>query len=311
MPQQQQSSSGSNATATKKKKKGRTPAHQNQFAFRHNPKSKKTAQILESPIAGVCRRCHDKLEWRKRYRKYKPLTQPAKCNLCRRSNVRAAYHTICGSCAQSSEKAVAVLNEWCAAVGQETSSNSPNAETTTEPNEASAAVHEDNEEKDDTDSEHSNENVAEDELPSITTTPSASNKHNTTAGIRPTRVCAVCVKEPALPDDNDELAPQASSTVADRPLRLRKVKALERQRERAAHPHQRTATAANDPDNNIKDDLNHEMNELDIHNDYNDDDSDDDDPFLRAVGGAEQLVTGEAYQQKLMLRKEQQHQQQE
>ena len=71
----------------KKKKKGRAPAHQNTFAFRHNPKSKKTAAILETPIQGVCRRCRDKLEWRKRYRKYKPLRQPSKCNLCDRRNV--------------------------------------------------------------------------------------------------------------------------------------------------------------------------------------------------------------------------------
>jgi hypothetical protein len=55
--------------ATKKKKKGRPPAHQNTFAFRHNPKSKKTEKILSSPNVGVCNRCRDKIEWRKKYRK--------------------------------------------------------------------------------------------------------------------------------------------------------------------------------------------------------------------------------------------------
>ena len=53
----------------KKKKKGRAPAHQNGFAFRHNPKSKKTEKILASPNVGVCARCRDKIEWRKKYRK--------------------------------------------------------------------------------------------------------------------------------------------------------------------------------------------------------------------------------------------------
>ena len=53
----------------KKKKKGRAPAHQNGFAFRHNPKSKKTEKILASPNVGVCVKCRDKIEWRKRYRK--------------------------------------------------------------------------------------------------------------------------------------------------------------------------------------------------------------------------------------------------
>ena len=52
-----------------KKKKGRAPAHQNSYAFRHNPKSKKTEKILSSPNVGVCRRCHEKIEWRKKYRK--------------------------------------------------------------------------------------------------------------------------------------------------------------------------------------------------------------------------------------------------
>jgi hypothetical protein len=36
---------------------------------------------------------------------------------------------------------------------------------------------------------------------------------------------------------------------------------------------------------------------------------DDDDPFLRAIGGAEQFVTGEAYQQKLLRQLQQQAQQ--
>ena len=55
--------------STKKKKKGRAPKHQNTFAFKHNPGSKKTEKILSSPNVGVCKRCYDKIEWRKKYRK--------------------------------------------------------------------------------------------------------------------------------------------------------------------------------------------------------------------------------------------------
>lgn len=84
-----------------KKKKGHHPAHQNTFAFQHNPGSKLTAKILASPNVGLCRRCHDKIEWRKQYRKYKPLSQPARCNICKRRNITAAYHTICDGCAVS------------------------------------------------------------------------------------------------------------------------------------------------------------------------------------------------------------------
>ena len=57
------------AAGTKKKKKGRAPKHQNSFAFHHNPKSKKTDKILASANVGVCKRCYDKIEWRKKYRK--------------------------------------------------------------------------------------------------------------------------------------------------------------------------------------------------------------------------------------------------
>lgn len=53
------------------------PKHQNGFAFKHNPKSKKTNYILSLPNEGLCQRCHDQIEWRKSYRKYKPLTKPS------------------------------------------------------------------------------------------------------------------------------------------------------------------------------------------------------------------------------------------
>lgn len=36
-----------------------------------------------------------------KYRKYKPLTVPRKCNVCSQKTVKAAYRTICTSCANS------------------------------------------------------------------------------------------------------------------------------------------------------------------------------------------------------------------
>uniref|UniRef100_M4C2U3 Uncharacterized protein n=1 Tax=Hyaloperonospora arabidopsidis (strain Emoy2) TaxID=559515 RepID=M4C2U3_HYAAE len=59
--------------------KKRAPKHQNSFAFRHNPKSKKTERILSMPVHGLCEKCRQQIEWRKKYRKYKPLTQPGSC----------------------------------------------------------------------------------------------------------------------------------------------------------------------------------------------------------------------------------------
>mmetsp|Transcript_22146 Transcript_22146/g.61636 ORF Transcript_22146/g.61636 Transcript_22146/m.61636 type:complete len:141 (+) Transcript_22146:146-568(+) len=102
-----------------KKKKGRAPAHQNRFAFQHNPCSKKTEKILGLKNIHVCQRCSDKIEWRKKYRKYKPRTQPGTCNECRRRNVKAAYHTICEKCTTDSVKAKGLIKELTGAESSE------------------------------------------------------------------------------------------------------------------------------------------------------------------------------------------------
>ena len=44
----------------------RAPAHNNSFAFKHNAGSQKTAKIARIPNTGVCGRCHDIVEWRKK-----------------------------------------------------------------------------------------------------------------------------------------------------------------------------------------------------------------------------------------------------
>ena len=79
----------------------RAPAHQNTFAFRHNKNSRKTKAILGIPNTGLCARCHDIIEWKKKYRKYKPLEKPRKCTSCHKLNVKLAYHVICGECANA------------------------------------------------------------------------------------------------------------------------------------------------------------------------------------------------------------------
>ncbi|CAK4077664.1 unnamed protein product [Aphanomyces euteiches] len=80
-------------------KKG-APKYQNSFAYKHNPKSKKTEHILGLPIHGLCPHCHAQIVWRKKYRKYKPLTQPASCTSCHQKTVLAAYHVLCQPCAK-------------------------------------------------------------------------------------------------------------------------------------------------------------------------------------------------------------------
>lgn len=48
----------------------------------------------------VCQHCREKIEWKKKYRKYKPLTVPAKCVKCGNRTVKAAYHQLCDDCAR-------------------------------------------------------------------------------------------------------------------------------------------------------------------------------------------------------------------
>lgn len=79
-------------------KKSGPPAHANKFAYVHNRSSKKTKKILAYPISGFCKPCREVIEWRKRFRKYKPLTVPKKCVRCSEKNIREAYHVICNPC---------------------------------------------------------------------------------------------------------------------------------------------------------------------------------------------------------------------
>ncbi|XP_020222662.1 putative histone-lysine N-methyltransferase 1 isoform X2 [Cajanus cajan] len=82
------------------------PKHQNKYAWKPNAGRK----INEtepggrfrplSEITGVCPRCKEQIDWKRRYGKYKPLVQPAKCQKCSKRNVRQAYHNVCSGCAK-------------------------------------------------------------------------------------------------------------------------------------------------------------------------------------------------------------------
>jgi hypothetical protein len=222
----------------KKKKKGHSPAHQNKFGFIHNLKSKLTAKILDMPIFHVCRRCNEKLEWRKQYRKYKPRTQPGTCNGCKKRNVLAAYHTICESCTIHSDKAKELIHP----------------KTTTEEKEQTTA----------------------------TTTPKLV-----------LRACAMCVKELALPDPEEEEDDDLVESTGR--IRLREQRTIERKllaKEAAAID--KTTTTIPEEEEPLPE------NTADQASPNDDNDNDEDDPFLKAVGGADKLLTGEAYQQKLL-----------
>uniref|UniRef100_A0A2P2M478 Uncharacterized protein MANES_02G057800 n=1 Tax=Rhizophora mucronata TaxID=61149 RepID=A0A2P2M478_RHIMU len=82
------------------------PKHQNRFAWR--PKAGHKINETEvggklrpySQITGVCARCKEQIDWKRRYGKYKPLTEAAKCQRCSKRAVRQAYHSLCSACAK-------------------------------------------------------------------------------------------------------------------------------------------------------------------------------------------------------------------
>ncbi len=317
----------------KPKKKGRQPAHQNTFAFRHNPKSKLTAKILSSPNVGLCRKCHDKIEWRKKYRKYKPLTQPATCNLCRRRNITAAYHTICDGCASSDLAHRKMMLAMAAAEG-ETGEVGVGAATSSSTNENDGDEHLKEEV-----TPRSND-VNSSSLPPLSSTESTAAAEATTISATTKRscviVCAMCVKEPAKKDNDDkndieaEIEEQvnAMEMKLKRPLKLRETKAIERKVQRAhekekerlkeerrrAREEEKEADKGEVEENNNVGRCGGEGNgevfpqvqsdgdsvDSNINEETNDD---DDDPFLNAIGGKDKLLTGDAYQ-RMMLEEE-------
>jgi hypothetical protein len=81
------------------------PKYQNQTGFRNNlhDSSKKTKLINQLSVHGVCSRCKAIIDWKIKYKKYKPLTQPKKCVKCGERTVTSAYYTICRSCSDRDE----------------------------------------------------------------------------------------------------------------------------------------------------------------------------------------------------------------
>ncbi|PON82075.1 small acidic-like protein [Trema orientale] len=82
------------------------PKHQNKYSWKPNAGRKINETEVGgrfrplSEVTGVCPRCKDQIEWKRRYGKYKPLSEPAKCQSCSKRAVRQAYHNLCPGCAK-------------------------------------------------------------------------------------------------------------------------------------------------------------------------------------------------------------------
>ncbi|XP_062903727.1 uncharacterized protein C9orf85 homolog [Mobula hypostoma] len=79
----------------------RAQKHQNVTVFKNDKydKSNKTKRLNAIVHTGVCIRCKEVLEWKIKYGKYKPLSQPRKCVKCLQKTVKDSYHIMCKPCA--------------------------------------------------------------------------------------------------------------------------------------------------------------------------------------------------------------------
>ncbi|KAJ3213902.1 hypothetical protein HK099_007123 [Clydaea vesicula] len=75
--------------------------HKNTFAWTVNEHSFVAQQIAAKPVHGLCKKCLEIIDWRKRMGKYKPLTVPKKCVQCLQKGIKEAYHVICPPCARA------------------------------------------------------------------------------------------------------------------------------------------------------------------------------------------------------------------
>ena len=83
-------------------KKSGPPKHKNTNAFRNDlhDSTDKQKMINSLEITGLCTSCTHVIEWKIKYKKYKPLTKAKTCVSCNRKAVKRAYNVMCNDCAE-------------------------------------------------------------------------------------------------------------------------------------------------------------------------------------------------------------------
>lgn len=91
------------STAKGDSSRTRPQKHKNKTAFKNtlHDTSHQTKFINNIQVCGVCSRCKDIIEWKIKYKKYKPLTQPRRCIKCDQKTVKYAYHVMCLECGRT------------------------------------------------------------------------------------------------------------------------------------------------------------------------------------------------------------------
>uniref|UniRef100_A0A8D8PN10 Uncharacterized protein C9orf85 homolog n=2 Tax=Cacopsylla melanoneura TaxID=428564 RepID=A0A8D8PN10_9HEMI len=79
----------------------RPPKHRNVTAFKNNlhDTSKKIKVLNTMEFNNVCLKCKAILEWKVKYKKFKPIKAAKTCVKCNQKTIKEAYHTMCEKCA--------------------------------------------------------------------------------------------------------------------------------------------------------------------------------------------------------------------
>ena len=64
-----------------------------------NGEVRREENIQRVMCEGVCNKCREKLQWRFKYNKYKPLKMPSSCRDCNNKAIHKAYRALCDPCA--------------------------------------------------------------------------------------------------------------------------------------------------------------------------------------------------------------------
>lgn len=59
---------------------------------------------LYTSLHNLCSHCHEIVNWKLQFGKYKKLTQPGKCNICQLKSIVNSYRNICDPCAKTHKK---------------------------------------------------------------------------------------------------------------------------------------------------------------------------------------------------------------
>ncbi|GFQ89518.1 uncharacterized protein C9orf85 homolog [Trichonephila clavata] len=83
--------------------RSRPQKYKNTVAFRNDKygENEHTKMLNSIKLKSLCPKCEAVIQWKIKFKKYKPLTVPSKCIKCEEKTVRSAYHNICTNCSEN------------------------------------------------------------------------------------------------------------------------------------------------------------------------------------------------------------------